>query len=140
MSAMMIVYKTKASLIIKLLFVTALVVLLSATVLEKSIALFAITAGFALIILYIFYTTHYTIYENILTIKSGFLFSASLDIDSIKKITRKRQHLLTGPGFSVDRLMIEYNEHDCVIIAPSAQTAFVAHLKRINPDIHYTEM
>ncbi|ULT40760.1 PH domain-containing protein [Niabella defluvii] len=107
---------------------------------KKSIALFAVTAGFALITLYIFYTTHYTIYENVLTIKSGFLFSASLDIDTIKKITRKRQHLLTGPGFCVDRLMIEYNEHDCVIIAPSAKTAFVAHLKRINPDIDYIEM
>ncbi len=135
----MIVYKTKASLLIKLLFIMALVVLLTVALFEKSIALFTVTVGFAAFTLYLFYTTHYTIYENILTIKSGFLFTASLDIDTIKKITRKKQHLLSGPGFSVDRLMVEYNEHDCVIIAPRLRKAFIEHLKRINPDILYIE-
>ncbi|MCH5719136.1 PH domain-containing protein [Niabella hibiscisoli] len=105
----------------------------------KSIALFAVTAGFGAFTLYIFYTTHYTIYENILTIKSGFLFTESLDIETIKKVSRKKRHLLSGPGFSVDRLMVEYNEHDCVIIAPRLRQAFIEHLKRINPDIRYIE-
>lgn len=136
---MMIVYKTRASLLIKLLFVAALIVLLLAALFEKSLALLLITIGFGVFTLYIFYTTHYTIYEKQLSIKSGFLFTESLDIESIKKVTRKKRHLLTGPGFSADRLMIEYNEHDCVIIAPLLRQAFVAHLKRVNPDIIYTE-
>jgi len=136
---MMIVYKTKASLLIKLLFAAALVVLLTVALIEKSIALFAVTSGFGAFTIYIFYNTHYTIYDNILTIKSGFLFTESLDIESIRKVTRRRRHLLSGPGFSVDRLMVEYNEHDCVIIAPRLREAFMAHLKKINPDILYKE-
>lgn len=135
----MIVYKTKASLLIKILFTTALLVLSTVALIEKSVALFAVTLAFGAFTVYIFYTTHYTIYENILTIKSGFLFTESLDIESIRKVTRKRRHLLTGPGFSVDRLMVEYNKHDCVIIAPRLREAFVAHLKKINPDILYKE-
>lgn len=135
----MIVYKTKASLLIKLLFVTVLIVLLIIALVEKSIALLAVTAGFGAFTLYIFFTTHYIVYENTLTIKSGFLFAASIDIESIRKVTRRRRHLLSGPGFSADRLMIEYNEHGCVIIAPCLREAFVAHLKKINPDILYTE-
>ncbi|HTG57659.1 MAG TPA: PH domain-containing protein [Niabella sp.] len=136
---MMIVYKTKASLLIKLLFATALLVLLVVALVEKSIALFAVTLGFGVFTVYIFYNTHYTIFENILTIKSGFLFTESIDIESIRKVTRRRRHLLSGPGFSVDRLMVEYNKHDCVIIAPRLREAFVRHLKKINPDIQYKE-
>ncbi len=135
----MIVYKTKASLLIKLLFVTALVVLLIVAAMEKSFALFAVTAGFAVFTIYVFQATHYTIYENTLTIKSGFLFAESVNIESIRKVTRRRRHLLSGPGFSADRLMIEYNEHGCVIIAPCLRETFVEHLRRINPDILYTE-
>lgn len=135
----MIVYKTKASLVIKLLFATALLVLLIVALVEKSIALFAVTSGLGAFTVYIFYNTHYTIFENMLAIKSGFLFTEEIDIESIRKVTRRRRHLLTGPGFSVDRLMVEYNEHDCVIIAPCLREAFVAHLKKINPDIQYKE-
>ncbi|WP_394801052.1 PH domain-containing protein [Niabella ginsengisoli] len=57
----------------------------------------------------------------------------------MRKVTRKRKNMLSGPGFSINRLIIEYNEHDCVIIAPSQQQAFMTHLKRINPDIQFIE-
>ncbi len=136
---MMIVYKTKASLLLKLLFVTVEVALLVVAWAEKNIALLAVTGGLGLFTLYIFYTTHYTIYESTLTIRSGFIFTASIDIETITKVTRRRKHLLSGPGFSADRLLIAYNERDCVIIAPCLRETFVQHLKKINPDILYTE-
>jgi hypothetical protein len=132
---MMIVYKTKASLIIKLLFAIALVLFLIIALMEKNIALFTVTIVVSAVIIYIFNHTYYTIYKNTLTIKSGFIFNESLKIDTIKKVTRKRKNLLSGPGFSVNRLIIEYNEHDCVIISPILQKEFLGHLKRINPDI-----
>lgn len=132
---MMIVYKTKASLLIKLLFSIALVLVLLFAIVEKNFALLSIAIAFTLIVLYIFSTTHYTIFEDQLTIKSGFLFNEIIPIDKIKKITRKRKNLLSGPGFSADRLIIEFNEHDCVIISPNLQQQFIDHLRRINPDI-----
>lgn len=135
----MIIYKTKAGLLIKVLFITVIVILLAVSLVEKNIALFFVTAGIALFVIYLFYATHYTVYEQVLTIKSGFLFKASLNIDSIKRITRQRRHLLTGPGFSSDRLMIEYSAHDCVIIAPQLTETFIRHLQKINPSIEYRE-
>ncbi|GAB3418085.1 PH domain-containing protein [Niabella aquatica] len=132
---MMIVYKTKASLIIKLLFAIALTVVLIIALIEKSLALFTVAIALSAVIIYIFNHTYYVIYENTLSIKSGFIFNESLKINSIKKVTRKRKNLLSGPGFSVNRLVIEYNEHDCVIISPSLQKEFLDHLKRVNPDI-----
>lgn len=133
----MIVYKTKASRIIKLLFTIVLILFLLIALMEKSLALFTVIIVVSAVIIYIFNHTYYTIYENTLTIKSGFIFNESLKIDSIKKVTRKRKNLLSGPGFSVNRLIIEYNEHDCVIISPCLQQEFLNHLKRINPDIDF---
>ncbi|MEE6187880.1 hypothetical protein PIECOFPK_01950 [Mycovorax composti] len=131
----MIVYKTKTSLIIKLLFTVVLICLLVFAALEKSVALVIITLVFTAVVLYIFRTTHYTVFEHRLIIKSGFLFYEEIDIESIKRITRKRSNLLSGPGFSVDRLIIEYGDDGCVIISPKLQKEFVEHLKSIHPDI-----
>ncbi|MCH5598342.1 hypothetical protein [Niabella ginsengisoli] len=61
---MMIVYKTKASLLIKLLFAVVLVVMLVMALVEKSLALFSIAVVFCAVVLYIFYTTHYTVFEK----------------------------------------------------------------------------
>lgn len=131
----MTVYKTKASRLIKLLFVIVLLLLFTISIYEKNYALLAISALLGALVIYIFYTTQYTIYENSLSINSGFLFGESIDIDTIKKVTRKRMNLLSGPGFSVDRLIIEYEEHGCVVISPCEKELFLAHLKRVNPDI-----
>ena len=134
-TSMMIVYKTKASSLIKLLFTIVLLLLLLISALEKSLALFVFTITIGTLVMYIFYTTHYIIYENMLTIKSGFIYGESIEIDSIKKVTRKRKNLLSGPGFSTDRLIIEYKDHECVVISPFEKEIFLNHLKRINPDI-----
>lgn len=134
-TSMMIIYKTKASAIIKLLFMIALLFATTIALMEKNIALLSVTLLIATVIIYIFYTTFYSIYKHTLTIKSGFLFNEEIDINTIKKISRKRKNLLSGPGFSVDRLLIEYNEHDCVIISPNQQQEFLDHIKRINPNI-----
>ena len=135
----MTVYKTKASLTIKLLFSILLLIAFAIALVEKRLALVAVIIVFCAVTIYIFYNTYYTIYENQLTIKSGFLYTEWIDINTIKKVTRRKRHLLSGPGFSVDRLIIEYNDHDCVIISPSLQQAFVAHLQRINAEIKYFE-
>lgn len=132
---MMIVYKTKASVQIKLLFVIALLILLLTSLFEKSWALLAFTIGIGGLVVYIFYATQYIVYNNVLTISSGFIFGESIEIETIKRITRKKKHLLSGPGFSTDRLIIEFEEHGCVVISPSQKDLFLKHLKRINPDI-----
>lgn len=132
---MMMIYKSKSSPILKFLFAIVILVLLIFAIAEKKWALFFIILIFVFVVMYVFVETHYTIYEDTLTIKSGFLFNEDVAIESIKKITLKKKSLLSGPGFSIDRMIVHYGEHGCVIISPLLKEAFLDHLKRINPDI-----
>lgn len=132
---MIIVYKSKTSLLIKLLFFLAILILLLFSITEKSWGLCFVAISFAVIALYIFSTTYYTVYKNKLTIKSGFLFNEKIDINMIKKVKSLRKNIFSGPGFSAHRLLINYNDHDCVIISPNLQQTFIDHLTSINPDI-----
>lgn len=129
------IYKSKSNTQLKVLFVLLMLVILIFSIKEKSWALLSIVSAFTFFILYLFYTTTYTIEEDILTVKSGFLFTEDVEINSIKKITQTKKHLLSGPGFSVDRLIVDFNDHDRVIISPEKNDEFIAHLQSINPAI-----
>lgn len=132
---MTVVYKSKSNLLLKILFTISVLVILIFSVSEKKWGLFAVAAGLTAFVFYLFFSTIYTVSEETLHIKSGFLFDETVEIDSIKKITGTRKNLLTGPGFSVERLIIDFNDHDRVIISPESEEAFIAHLKSLNPDI-----
>ena len=83
---------------------------------------------------HIFFTTFYAIENQTLRVKSGFIYSASIDIQSIKKISRRRS-ILSAPAASLDRLEIQYNKWDTVLVSPKDRDGFVEHLRQINPDI-----
>ncbi|MCQ6957872.1 PH domain-containing protein [Mucilaginibacter aquariorum] len=84
----------------------------------------------------IVFNTCYTISNNILKVKSGFLLNRSIPIESIKKIVPCHT-ILSAPALSFDRLEVFYNKYDSVVISPVKKDDFIADLQKINPAIEY---
>ncbi len=129
------VYKSKTGSWMILLITIVFALLLYFVILDRSWGLFSLCLLGAVVIYYVFHNTVYLIGDGELKIKSGILFYEVIDISSITEIEAKRKHLLTGPGFSVHRLIIRYNDDDVVIISPSRADQFINDLKAINRDI-----
>jgi hypothetical protein len=86
------------------------------------------------IIAHMFVTTNYVIHEDTLTIRCGFLYRKTIDINSIKKIS-ETNNLLSAPATSLDRLEITFGKYDGVIISPKNKQAFITDLVKLNPNI-----
>jgi hypothetical protein len=84
----------------------------------------------------IVFNTCYTISNNILKVKSGFLLNRSIPIESINKIVPCHT-ILSAPALSFDRLEVFYNKYDSVVISPENKDDFIADLQNINPAIEY---
>ena len=79
-------------------------------------------------------TTEYTIDNDKLTVKCGFLYNKTIDIKSIRKIT-ETNNPLKSPATSLDRLEINYGKFDSVLISPKQKSEFINEIKRLNPNI-----
>ncbi|GAB3772604.1 PH domain-containing protein [Spirosoma horti] len=88
----------------------------------------------SLFIAHLFLTTYYQIDGQMLIIRSGFLFSKSLNISTIKGIDETRNPQ-SSPATSIDRLEIRYNKFDSVLVSPKDKTAFIHALTMLNPAI-----
>ncbi|RFZ94720.1 hypothetical protein D0C36_04050 [Mucilaginibacter conchicola] len=78
--------------------------------------------------------TKYTISNNNLNVRCGFMININVDIAAITKIEHTRSPL-SAPALSLDRLEIFYNKFDSVMISPQDSDNFIAELKNINPVI-----
>lgn len=96
-------------------------------------ALLLVFALFAFI-LQLFVNTYYIIEEDVLKIRSGFLYKLNVDIHQIKKIEETNSPL-SSPAASFDRIEIIYNKFDSVIISPKEKQLFIQDILQINPTI-----
>ena len=87
-----------------------------------------------ILVLYLLLGTKYTIENNMLKIRSGFIQFSPVPVESIKEI-RKTHSLLSAPAPSFDRILIKYGKYDEVIVSPKDKQAFINALKNINPAI-----
>lgn len=87
-----------------------------------------------LFVVHMFMTTEYTIDNDKLTVKCGFLYNKTIDIKSIRKIT-ETNNPLSSPATSLDRLEINYRKFDSVLISPKQKSEFINEIKRLNPNI-----
>jgi hypothetical protein len=87
-----------------------------------------------LFVVHMFMTTEYTIDNDKLTVKCGFLYNKTIDIKSIRKIT-ETNNPLSSPATSLDRLEINYGKFDSVLISPKQKSEFINEIKRLNPNI-----
>lgn len=83
---------------------------------------------------YLVFCTYYEIGKGTLRVKSGFLLDRSIPIGTITKI-EVTNNPISAPAISLDRLEVFYRDYESVIISPKEKSAFIAHLKQINPKI-----
>lgn len=83
---------------------------------------------------HMFLTTYYIINGNDLIVKCGFLINMTIKIDTIKKI-EETNNPLSSPAASLDRIAIDYNESDSVMISPKDKMDFINQLLTINEKI-----
>lgn len=95
---------------------------------------FAFVLLVAAFIVHVFLTTYYTIENDKLKIKCGFLINSEIKIQNIKKIS-KTYNIISSPALSFDRIEILYNEFDTVLISPKDKFRFTEAIKKINPQI-----
>jgi hypothetical protein len=88
----------------------------------------------AAFISYVFRSIYYVINNGSLEIHGSSLFYAAIDIASIKSVA-ETNNILGSPAASIDRLKIEYNKYDSVMISPKDKYGFVNELIGLNPNI-----
>jgi hypothetical protein len=96
----------------------------------------------ALIVIFLAYLYFSTFYEltsdQKLKIKIGFLYRKEIYIRSIKRIRKTKNHI-ASPALSGDRIEIQFNRYESVLISPSARAEFIDQLRKINPTIKMAE-
>ena len=129
------IYKSKIGLelIIPLILIFGTVLVLTISQKPSWIGI-VILLPVILFVVHMFMTTNYTIDNDELAIKSGFLFNKTIDIKTIKKIT-ETNNPLSSPATSLDRLEINYGKFDSVIISPKHKSEFINDIKRLNPNV-----
>tara|TARA_R110002050_G_scaffold300364_1_gene469420 strand:+ start:28204 stop:28626 length:423 start_codon:yes stop_codon:yes gene_type:complete len=133
------VYKSKISYGLLLLIFLILVLPLGFGIVKTesnqsvivSISAFVLPFGF---VLHLFFNTEYAIINNVLKIKSGFVYKKDLDIRTIKSITKSKS-LISSPAASLDRIELKYGVFSSVIISPKDTFDFIDDLIKINPNI-----
>ena len=98
-------------------------------ILTKEYLLSLVFAGILFLVFLMFKSIKYKIDGDKLKI-----WTTKIDIHSIKKVYRTNNPL-SSPALSLDRIAIVYNKYDEILISPKDQSAFIAHLLSINPNI-----
>ena len=76
----------------------------------------------------------YTIENQNLNIKAGFLINQNINIMNIESI-KKSKNILSSPAASLDRIEINKKNKNSIIISPKNKIEFIEELKKINPQI-----
>lgn len=132
-------YPSKISYILLLIIALAFFLPLSLEMYAQGLSNQVLIVGAILLpvfvlILYTFFTTYYTINNNILYIKSGFLVNSKIDINTITSV-KKTNSILSSPAASFDRILIRFGKYDEVILSPKDKIEFINALKGVNSKI-----
>ena len=76
----------------------------------------------------------YTIENQNLNIKAGFLINQNINIMNIESI-KKSKNILSSPAASLDWIEIIENNKNSILISPKNKIEFIEELKKINPQI-----
>lgn len=131
------VYPTKVS--ITLILIISLImgcILISLAVSSKWIPFFIDLLLYASI-LYLMISIKYEINELQLIIHQA-MGKMVIDINTIKSI-EPTHTIVSSPAASLDRLRINYNKYDEVIVSPRRKEEFIRQLQTINPNILFKE-
>ena len=131
------VYPTKVS--ITLILIISLImgcILISLAVSSKWIPFF-IDLLLYISLVYLMVSIKYEINESQLIIHQA-MGKMVIDINTIKSI-EPTHTIVSSPAASLDRLRINYNKYDEVIVSPRRKEEFIRQLQTINPNIVFKE-
>ena len=83
-------------------------------------------------ITYMLTSIKYTVENQNLNIKAGFLINQNINIMNIESI-KKSKNILSSPAASLDRIEIIENNKNSILISPKNKIEFIEELKKINP-------
>ncbi len=137
---MQIKYKTKVSLFIYILFISISVAAIIAAISSPHWSMWIISLLTIAFLVFSYYQTYYTIdtEKETLQIKAGIGFKKTLSIKEIRKIEDTRT-LISAPALSQQRIEIYYAKYDSIVISPENKLAFIACLKKIQPNLIYMD-
>ncbi|WP_052414996.1 PH domain-containing protein [Jejuia pallidilutea] len=90
-----------------------------------------------LILIFLCYGTfsiRYIIEGNTLKIRNGIIYSKDVDIYNIKSI-KQSYSIISSPSAAFDRIEVNFNKYDSVLISPNSKQLFINDLLLINPEI-----
>lgn len=87
-----------------------------------------------LFVLYLMFTTRYTLNQKNLLIECGPFKYKPIRIDSIT-LVKKTSNLISAPAASLDRIEVRYGQFNVIMISPKNRDQFIEELLAINPKI-----
>ena len=131
------VYPTKVSITLILIISSIMgCILISLAVSSKWIPFF-IDLLLYVSLVYLMVSIKYEINESQLIIHQA-MGKMVIDINTIKSI-EPTHTILSAPASSLDRLRINYNKYDDIVISPRRKEEFIRQLQTINPNILFKE-
>lgn len=101
---------------------------------RESFIFLIFTIPLAILLIWSWFTTGYTVKGTDLIVKSGPL-TKGISIYEIKKVSRTK-NLFASPALSVERLEIMYGDaHKVIFISPFQTEEFIRLLMKVNPKI-----
>jgi hypothetical protein len=94
----------------------------------------AIISVLIILLVHLFRNTNYTLTDDKLIIKCGWLYKKEVPLQSIRKIMRTYS-FLSSPALSMDKLLIFFDRQQ-VMISPENQEDFLLEIKTRNPSIN----
>ena len=127
------IYKSKISGLLLVLLILPISITSYQAIVDKNWWAFLFLLITSLFILHLFLTTDYTLDQNELYIRSGFIIHKRIAIKNISKI-KKTNSWLSSPALSLDRIEVFYNQYDSTIISPKNKEDFALEIKKLNPE------
>ena len=131
------VYPTKVSVTLVLIISIIVGCTFVPLIINSKWILFFIDLLVYAILLYLMLSIKYEINDSQLIIHQT-MGKMIIDINTIKSI-EPTHTIISSPAASLDRLRINYNKYDEVIISPRRKEEFIQHLLSINPQIELVE-
>ncbi|QTN38353.1 PH domain-containing protein [Cryomorphaceae bacterium] len=129
------IYRSKVNIPLALVVFVPIIAGLILTLSERTWGAAAIM-GLTLVFLSAMYlTTFYAITaEQDLVVRGGPFISRRIPIANINRLQKTRT-ILAGPALSMDRLYVQFDQGDAVVISPVRKSEFIDALLKINPNI-----
>ncbi|WP_062048865.1 PH domain-containing protein [Bacillus sp. JCM 19034] len=126
-------FPSKKDIWLNILMFGIIVLFLLLPLIEFKLITIVIVYPLAMLMIWFWIATSYTIEDGILIIRYG-PFSKSIKVKHIQAL-QKSKSLHSAPAMSIDRIEIRYNQYDTVYISPQKEKEFVETLLKENPTI-----